>query len=70
MTNEISLKEALELCMSRGMTRRQAERWLKTNLAKGKIPASGIVTESGPHGELVSSGRRLAIPTEFWKSGT
>ena len=68
MTNEISLKEALELCISRGMTRRQAERWLAKNLANGKIPASGVMTESGPQGEFVSSGRRLAIPVEFWKS--
>lgn len=67
MSDYISLKETLDLCISRGMTRRQAKRWLMRQLREGNVHAQAVVTTTGPQGEHISSGRHEELPEEFWQ---
>jgi hypothetical protein len=58
----ISLKETLDLCISCGMTRRQAKRWIMKELAKGGIRAEGAIET--PEGFNIGW---QGIPSKFWR---
>jgi hypothetical protein len=57
----ISLKDALDLMIANGMTRRQAKRTLMRGLREGRIHSDAVVEKAG-----MMLGRQN-IPSEFWE---
>jgi topoisomerase IA-like protein len=63
----ISLADALQQCIERGMSRRAAKRFLLKQLASGEVKARAIQVKHGPNGEYLSSGRSEPIAPEFFQ---